>query len=380
MSIEPRQTLTTPRLMLIALAVVLTLSLLYYLRSIVTYVLIAWVISMIGRPAVKFLLKMRIGKRYLPSALAAALTLILFTFILGSFFAFFVPMFVHQADNLSRIDYNAVSHTLQNPLNEMTATGKKFGMLTENETALSYIQHEITKYVDVTKLGGTFKYAISAAGGIFVGFFAVLFISFFFLKDQNMFIDFISSFFPQELDINIRETLDGTTILLTRYFTGVLLQMFFIFIYLSIILSVLGVENAVLIAIFAAIINIVPYLGPWLGCSFALMVAVTSNLNEDFNAHIIPLLIKIIITFGAMQMLNDWFVAPTIFSNRVKAHPLEIFLVTLIGASLGGILGMVIAIPTYTVLRVVAHEFFNGYRFVQNITKNLENSETVRQE
>ena len=74
-----------------------------------------------------------------------------------------------------------------------------------------------------------------------------------------------------------------------------------------------------------------------------------------------------------MQMLNDWFVAPVIFSNRVKAHPLEIFLVTLIGASLGGILGMVIAIPTYTVLRVVAHEFFYGYRFVQNITKGLEN-------
>ena len=188
-----------------------------------------------------------------------------------------------------------------------------------------------------------------------------------------MFIDFISSFFPQELDQNIRETLNGTTTLLTRYFTGVLLQMFFIFIYLSIVFTVLGVENSVLIAIFAAIINIVPYLGPWLGCSFAVMVAVTSNLNADFNGYTLPLLIKIIITFAVMQMLNDWFVAPVIFSNRVKAHPLEIFLVTLIGASLGGILGMVIAIPTYTVLRVVAHEFFYGYRFVQNITKGLEN-------
>ena len=372
---KARQPLTTPRLIIIGVAIFVTLGLLYYLRSILTYVLIAWVISMIGRPVVKIFRKIQIGKMQLPMPAAAGLTLLLFAVIIGSFFAFFVPMFVHQANNLSKIDYNAVGHTLQTPLDDLTARGKKFGFLNENETALSYFEHEFSKYIDVTRLGGTFKTAISAVGGIFVGFFAVLFISFFFLKDQNMFMEFISSFFPQERDQSIREAIDGTTTMLTRYFTGILIQMFFIFIYQSIVLSVLGVENAFLIAIFAAIINIVPYLGPWLGCIFALMVAISSNLNVDFYAQTVPLLVKIIMAFGAMQLLNDWFVSPVIFSNRVKAHPLEIFLVTLIGAELGGILGMVIAIPTYTVLRVVAHEFFNQYRFVQNITRGLEINE-----
>lgn len=374
-STKSRPQLTTPRLIILGVAVLLTLIMLYYLRSILTYVLIAWVISMIGRPVVKFFKKIRIGSKHLPATGAAALTLLLFALVIGSFFSFFVPMFVHEANNLSKIDYNAVGKTLQKPLDDLTNTGKKFGFLNENETALSYLQHELSKYIDVTKLGGTFKAALSTAGGLFVGFFAVLFISFFFLKDQNMFMEFISSFFPQERDQNIREAVDGTTMMLTRYFSGILIQMFFIFIYLSIILSVFGEENAFLIAIFAAIVNIVPYLGPWLGCIFALMAAVTSNLNNDFYAQTVPLLIKIIAAFGAMQLLNDWFVSPAIFSNRVKAHPLEIFLVTLIGAELGGILGMVIAIPTYTVLRVVAHEFFNHYRFVQNITKGLEGNE-----
>jgi predicted PurR-regulated permease PerM len=65
-------------------------------------------------------------------------------------------------------------------------------------------------------------------------------------------------------------------------------------------------------------------------------------------------------------------VQPLIFSNRVLAHPLEIFLVTLIGAKLGGITGMVLAIPAYTVLRVIARAFFNQFRFVQKMTDSLE--------
>ena len=78
-----------------------------------------------------------------------------------------------------------------------------------------------------------------------------------------------------------------------------------------------------------------------------------------------------------MQFLNDWIVQPLIFSNRVLAHPLEIFLITLIGAKVGGIPGMVLAIPTYTVLRVVAREFFNQFRFVQTITSSLNETDVI---
>ena len=136
--------------------------------------------------------------------------------------------------------------------------------------------------------------------------------------------------------------------------------------------SILGIQNALLIAIFAALINIVPYLGPMMGCTFAIFITISSNLGLDFYKEVVPMIVKVIAVFGFMQFLNDWIVQPLIFSNRVAAHPLEIFLVTLAGAKLGGIGGMILAIPAYTVVRIVAREFFNQYRIVQKITSSLD--------
>ena len=123
---------------------------------------------------------------------------------------------------------------------------------------------------------------------------------------------------------------------------------------------------------FAAIINVIPYLGPSLGAIFACFITISSNLNLDFYTQTVPLLIRVGIVFASLQFLNDWFVGPIIFSNRVKAHPLEIFLVTLAGAKIGGIGGMLLAIPGYTVLRVIARAFFNNIRFVQKMTGSLQ--------
>jgi predicted PurR-regulated permease PerM len=210
-----------------------------------------------------------------------------------------------------------------------------------------------------------------------VAVFAILFISFFFLKENRMFTEFLSGIVPSQYEKNVVEAINDTTLLLSRYFSGILLQMAFVTFFLSIGLAILGINNAILIAVFAALINIVPYLGPWMGCLFAFSVAITSNLHLDFYTQTVPLLFKIAFIFGLMQFLNDWIVQPLIFSNRVLAHPLEIFLVTLIGAKIGGIPGMVLAIPAYTVLRVIAREFFQRYRFVQKITKGLDESGVV---
>jgi predicted PurR-regulated permease PerM len=61
-----------------------------------------------------------------------------------------------------------------------------------------------------------------------------------------------------------------------------------------------------------------------------------------------------------------------IYSNSVKAHPLEIFFVIIMGGSLAGIVGMLLAIPVYTVLRVIAREFLQQFRLVQKLTKKIE--------
>jgi predicted PurR-regulated permease PerM len=73
-----------------------------------------------------------------------------------------------------------------------------------------------------------------------------------------------------------------------------------------------------------------------------------------------------------MNLTDAFVVQPFIFSKRVKAHPIEIFLVVLVGGTIGNIEGMIVAVPLYTIVRIIAKEFLSKYRFVQRLTDELE--------
>ena len=75
------------------------------------------------------------------------------------------------------------------------------------------------------------------------------------------------------------------------------------------------------------------------------------------------------------QFLDNMVISTIIFSKSVQAHPLEIFIVTLVAAKLGGVVGMVIGIPTYTLLRVIARTFFSEFKVVQRLTEHLDEEE-----
>ena len=143
-------------------------------------------------------------------------------------------------------------------------------------------------------------------------------------------------------------------------------------IFVSVFLSILGIKNALLIGFFAALINVIPYLGPMIGAAFGVFITISSNLDLEFYNEMLPLLVKVVIVFASMQMLDNFLLQPFIFSNSVLAHPLEIFIIILVGAKLGGILGMVLAIPVYTVLRVVARVFLSEFKIVQKITGGMQ--------
>jgi predicted PurR-regulated permease PerM len=151
-----------------------------------------------------------------------------------------------------------------------------------------------------------------------------------------------------------------------------LFQVFMIGLYVSILLGILGVKNGILIGIFAAFLNIVPYLGPIIGALFAILVTISSNLELDFYTEMMPLLIKVCIVFASMQILDNFVLQPIIFSNSIMAHPLEIFIVVIAGAKIGGITGMVVALPIYTVFRVIAASFLSEFKIVQQLTQHLK--------
>jgi predicted PurR-regulated permease PerM len=160
--------------------------------------------------------------------------------------------------------------------------------------------------------------------------------------------------------------------LLTRYFIGILFDMLFVAALTTISLSLLGVRNALLIGMFAGLVNVIPYVGPLIGATFGILIGVTSNIGLDFHTQLLPLIYKIATSFLIIQLLDAMVFQPLVISNIVKAHPLEIFIVILIAGSLAGIGGMIVAIPVYTILRIIAKEFLNNFKIIQKLTSKLE--------
>jgi predicted PurR-regulated permease PerM len=156
---------------------------------------------------------------------------------------------------------------------------------------------------------------------------------------------------------------------LSRYFLGLLVQVSIITILVSFGLSLVGIENALIIGLFAGLMNVIPYLGPIIGIVFGLLIAITTNINLNLQTELIPLILQVLTVFGFVQLFDNFITQPVVFSKSINAHPLEVFLVILVAGNLAGIAGMVLAVPGYSVIRVIAAEFFGEFRLVQTMTR-----------
>ena len=345
----------------------------YFFTDIITYVLVSFVLSLMGQPFMRiFLKKFNLQRFKFGSAVSALLTLVLFVVLFAMFISMFVPAVVQQAMFLKELDYGAISQTLEVPFKWIENYLVKLGVEIDHNSSEEMVQDMLGGIFNPNKIGNFFSSLISFASEFVMGVFSVLFITFFFLQEKGMFQGFILALVPSQYESQVRNVIEDTIKLLTRYFSGIFLQVVVITTFVSVVLSILGIKNALLIGFFAAIVNVIPYLGPVIGAAFGILVTISANADAEFYAELLPMLIKVVVTFGAMQMLDNFLLQPVIFSTSVKAHPLEIFIVILLAAKLGGIMGMVLAIPVYTMLRVVARNFLSEFKIVQRLTQGIE--------
>lgn len=367
---------TINRNILIAISILVGAYLIYTFRSIVSYILIAWVLSMLGQPLMRFFQRyIRIGKYKAGPNFSAALTLLSYFLVIALIGALFVPLFIEQAYNLSRVDYDSIARTMQQPIEHFQNWLTRKGIVDDGNAPEQWLRNTFNSSFDPTKIGKFITAVVSAASGLFVDISCIVFVSFFFLKEPGLFMSILTTLAPSKFEHQIHDAVKDISRLLTRYFGGILLQMSAITLYMWIFLSILGIQNALLIAFFAALMNIIPYVGPLIGGAFGILVTITSNVDMDFYSHLLPLIAKVALAFVTMQMLDNYILQPRIFSKSVSAHPLEIFIVILMGAQVNGVSGMVLAIPVYTVLRVIAREFLYQYRIVQKLTDKLDEQE-----
>ena len=117
------------------------------------------------------------------------------------------------------------------------------------------------------------------------------------------------------------------------------------------------------------LINVIPYIGPWIGSLFGIVVVISNNLNASFMDVTLPLIALVVAVVMVVQFIDNMVFQTIIYSNSIEAHPLEIFFVTMIAGSLAGIPGMILGIPAYTVMRVIASEFLSEFKVIKSLTK-----------
>jgi predicted PurR-regulated permease PerM len=344
----------------------------YFLSDIVAYVLISWILALLGRPVMNFLLNRLKLKRYKVGPSVAALsTMLLYAFIVTLIVWLFVPPILEQAANFRDMDYGNVYVALEDPLRRLENNLMDWGVIDSTQEVQAQIESIVERWFSPAKVGTLFTSVISVAGNLLFAIFSILFITFFFLRESSLFSNFLIALTPAKYESEMQAVVTDSIGMLTRYFGGIFIQVTVVTVFLFILLSIVGIKYALLIAFFAALVNVIPYLGVFIGAIFAMIMAISTHLDAAFYVETLPIILKVAGVFIAMQLFDNFIVQPTVFSNVIRAHPLEIFIVILIGAKIAEIPGMILAIPVYTVIRVIAKVFLSEFKIVQKLTRDL---------
>lgn len=363
----------TYRNLLTVLGVAFAIWFIWNFYVIISYFFIAGIISLLGRPIVDFLYRFKIGRFKVPNWLSAVIAMLVILGILTGIMAIFVPMLRDQAEIIYAIDTKKVAASLEEPLMRLEGFILQFQGGNSDTTLRGVINERLNEWINLTSLGNIINSLLSSLGSVAVATFSIIFITFFFLKDQRLFYEILMAVTPTRFEPQMKNILRSSKITLTRYFAGIIIQSSVVVVLISTGLWIMGIHYALLIGFFCGIVNIIPYLGPLIGTGFALLITISSTLNGNPNADLTPIILKIVILIQGVQFIDNYVAQPIIFSKRMNAHPLEIFFIVLIFGTIAGIPGMIVSVPTYSFLRLVAREFFSEFKIVRKMTEHIDN-------
>lgn len=329
----------------------------WFFTDLFIYICVAVIISIMGRPLVNLLSKRRIGKFIIGSTGGALITMALMLALLSFFVLILGPLIADQASMISAIDSNMVALYYKDFLQELHIYLEKFGFLRSDQRILVVIQEKLKDFVSFSYVSLAFGSVISATGSLFMAFSIVLFLTFFFMKEPDLVRDFILWITPASHQEQARAILLDSRILLSRYFIGLLIELFSMMILISTALALFGVHNAILIGFIGGLMNIIPYIGPLIGIVIGTLLGVIYILALGMFDQLVYTSVVIIGSFLFANMIDNFLLQPVIYSKSVKAHPLEIFLVIIMAGNIGGIMGMVAAVPVYTVIKVIFNQY-----------------------
>ncbi len=335
----------------------------YQINTVLIYLVLSLILTLIGRPILNFY-KRRLKFNHIFATIG---TMLLFVAIILGFVLMFIPLISSQGENLSLLNTATIEKNITQLINQMNS----FLEFHHIDSVEVLKEANITSKINFTLVPEFLNSLLGTISSFGIGLGSVLFITFFFLKDRVLFMKGARKLIPDSHEEQILNSLDKINNLLSRYFIGLLLQLSVVFLLYTIVLLIFGIPNLLIIAFLCAVLNIIPYIGPLIASILAAILTMLSNLGSDFQTEILPTTIYVLAGFWIVQIIDNNVSQPIIFSRSVSSHPLEIFLVILIAGFIFGVLGMIIAVPVYTIIKVIGKEFFPENKIIKLLTKDI---------
>ena len=347
----------------------------WYFKDVLIYIILAFVVSLLSRPLVRLLSKVRIKGKSAPTWLLSILSILIV--IVGALLVVtqIIPVVVSIIREASFFsDMKLLDGTVKNMVNGWIVS--MIPSLGADYDAISVVLGYLKNATSGISISGILGSVASVVVDLGIGIFAVVFISFFFVKDEKLFSKIVGALVPDRIEASVTDAIGDVEHLLSRYFVGLVLEMFGVafFNFLGLwLIARIGVNYALGIGFIAGVLNIIPYVGPLIGeaLGVGLCLALKYGAGVGLDVHIWVFAIVVLAIMLTVQLIDNFVLQPIIYSTSIQSTPLEIFIVMLIAGHMGGILGMLAAIPAYTVVRVVAGRFFYDKKIVRRLMPDM---------
>ena len=362
-------------------AIALVAATCYYFSSVLAYIILAFVVSLIGQPVLRLLRRIKIKGKSAPDAVLAIITLVVI-------FALFFEIVMQVVPVVTSIVGEASLMSAQESFDSQNIIDQTNGWIIqvlpwvgEDFDGVALLMEKVSEVVDLSNISGILGSVASAVVGVAVGLFSVIFISFFFIKDDTLFRRIVGAMVPDAIEERVKNTIHDIERLLSRYFVGLIVEILGV-----VLLNCLGLwliarvdfTYALGIAFIAGLLNVIPYVGPLIGEVLGVVLCIIlkygAGIGLGVNIWVFALIVLAIML--VTQLVDVFIYQPLIYSTSIKANPLEIFVVLLIAGHVGGVVGMLIAIPAYTVIRVIASRFFYDFKPVKRLIPDVEKENT----
>ncbi len=359
------------RFLIVVACVAAVVSLLWYFSEIVVYILISAVLAIMFRPLVAMISDLKIGSFSFSRRWAATLSLFIIWGLFAGLCSALLPLIFAKFYQLESLDVRETLSRIDEPILYVQHYIQQLFSMPESHFSLSEsLMSWSSTLIDTESVNTLLTSIIGGAAWFVISFFSVSFITFFFLKDENLFFSMVSSLFPSSYEEGVNRALKSITYLLSRYFVGLICESALVATAVSVAMICFGMatSDALFMGVVMGVLNVIPYAGPFLGACCSVFLGVVTPIE---GMGVVNTVMAIIFSLSIIKGLDDFLLQPTLYSERVKAHPLEVFIVILMSGYVAGVVGMLLAIPSYTVLRVFAKEFFSQFSLVRKLTKEL---------